>query len=208
MKTLIEFFGPWYIRLCGCIAAGILWVAGYNLISWGAVEGTTWAAWIQAVGSIAAIIVAVVVMNTQHSRDRRQEQLRALEREINFALSVESFAGRLASAQRNLAAAAKSNQMNKTAMTYQISAFAALSRIGDAIPSWEAGEVVATYLLSLQQNCHTTAAIVDTAAIDPPDDLAFFAESLDAWAKKSEDIALQVNRHRVIKFVERSRQLR
>lgn len=47
-----------------CVIAG---VAGYELIDWGSMHSSDWASWVQAVGSIAAILGAIWV-----SRDERR----------------------------------------------------------------------------------------------------------------------------------------
>lgn len=58
------------------ILAGIAGIAAYNGISWSKLSPNDWAAWVQAVGSVAAILSAIWIAGQQHRRDvtRREEE--------------------------------------------------------------------------------------------------------------------------------------
>lgn len=58
--------------------AGVAIGAGVAFKGWPNVEGQTWAAWVQAVGSVGAILVAVWVAHDQH----RKAEARALQQEV------------------------------------------------------------------------------------------------------------------------------
>lgn len=98
MKTISEFFKPWITRLCAMILAAAVALGGYNWVCWSALSATDWAAWIQAFGSIAAILGAFAIANKQVL----EQNWLARERELEVAARAATF-GKLA-AQRTLAA--------------------------------------------------------------------------------------------------------
>ncbi|WP_155774280.1 hypothetical protein [Burkholderia pseudomultivorans] len=63
------------------VVVGVIAIAGYRYVDWGNLKSADWAAWVQAVGSIGAILVAIWV---SHSG------LRAIERQRKYDASQQS----------------------------------------------------------------------------------------------------------------------
>lgn len=51
----------WYMKWAAMVVCGIAGISAYELIGWATLSATEWASWVQAVGSIAAIIGAYYV---------------------------------------------------------------------------------------------------------------------------------------------------
>lgn len=54
-------------------------MAGYNWIAWSDMKASDWAAWVQAVGAIAAIIGAFQIAQRQHAEERILDERRRIE---------------------------------------------------------------------------------------------------------------------------------
>lgn len=51
----------WYMKYAAMVICGLIGLGAYQWVPWKDVEGQTWAAWVQAIGSIAAIIGAFYI---------------------------------------------------------------------------------------------------------------------------------------------------
>jgi hypothetical protein len=74
----------WYNRYAVIIFAALLWFIGYEFIDWKEMKSADWAAWVQALGSISAIIAAFYIG----------------ERQSNTALKAVKDAGEIAESKR------------------------------------------------------------------------------------------------------------
>lgn len=68
----------WYNKYAVLALMGLLWAFGYYAVDWTKIDSPQWAAWVQAIGSVLAILVAVGVAWHQGESQRRREDERAL----------------------------------------------------------------------------------------------------------------------------------
>lgn len=138
------------------------------------------ASWVQAFGSIGAILAAVLIMNLQYQRQQRGQRRQYLDRQINFALAGFNFADRLQRALIGTKDLIDPRQLDEMAVSFQASNFAALSRTIDGIPSWEAGAEIALHFSAVQRICHGAAAVfqgMERAGHQRVE----FRDSIDIW---------------------------
>ncbi|WP_143133351.1 hypothetical protein [Pseudoduganella namucuonensis] len=70
--TQMTWFEKWVAMTCAAAVA----LGGYHAVSWSAMGRQDWAAWVQAIGSILAIIAAFLVSERQFKMSRRADQAR------------------------------------------------------------------------------------------------------------------------------------
>lgn len=67
----------WYNRYAALMVIFATWFIGYYCVNWNDLEPADWAAWVQAIGSVLAILVAVGVAwhqtESQRHRDEKRE---------------------------------------------------------------------------------------------------------------------------------------
>lgn len=66
----------WYDKWVVMVIAAAIGVAGYNCIRWADIDATILAYWVQAIGSIAAIVAAFLIGNSQRNADRHLDAQR------------------------------------------------------------------------------------------------------------------------------------
>ncbi|MEN4918234.1 hypothetical protein ABE485_06145 [Achromobacter spanius] len=59
-----------------------------DLPTWSEVQGQTWAAWVQAIGSIAAIVAAIWIASEQHRTTEKREKAQRDEASRNYLCST------------------------------------------------------------------------------------------------------------------------
>ena len=76
-----------YLYVSG-VVAGVVAVAAYHYVSWGHLKAADWAAWVQAIGSVAGIGIAIWIparARKNDSRDAENGDLQRLQFHAQFA---------------------------------------------------------------------------------------------------------------------------
>lgn len=75
-------------------------------------------AWIQAIGSVAAIFVAIGVMDFQHRQAKRQKETERVDLQLNLGAALENAANRLVDVLNEVCAITTEGKMTPVAVVY------------------------------------------------------------------------------------------
>ena len=116
-------------------------------------------AWVQAVGSVLAILVAVVIPMVQAAGQRKTLQHQRLDKLINLSHLGIKFSERLSKALHGLIPYS-STPISPDILAFYVAQFEGLSRTIDPIPSWDADVSIGSKLVHLQLLCHNASALL------------------------------------------------
>lgn len=147
----------------GVLAVVAVAVGGAVLIMFPAMKGEVYAAWIQAVGSIAAIGAAIFVMNAQHRHQQKAEESRTREERANLIL-----AGLVAAVELQGILEALKQEPDQLLMPPHIAAFG-LKRLElfmagtEELPIWKMGVVEGQWMAVLKSVARNTYTALHVA---------------------------------------------
>lgn len=72
----------WYVKYGIIAIASASGLFLYETICWAKIDGSVWASWVQAIGSIAAVIAAFLVADRQFQMSRREARITAKKQTI------------------------------------------------------------------------------------------------------------------------------
>lgn len=157
-----------------------------------------WASWVQALGSVAALAVAMFVMWWQTRLAGKAAKAKELERQRNLVVAAHHCAIRLKSALDGLELTATLNNRDQNNLQYFSASLASTLGAMDRIPMWEISSTAALDLGAITVVCNTAIVVVDRArATTNEQDWGFFCVQILAMQemlKKKEDALLAVFR--------------
>lgn len=171
---VIELFCWAFFTICGCIIARWLII---RLLAQVGLHEPEWPGWVQAFGSIAALAVAIYVMNRQHELTQ-SAQLLASQSKYRLAVTATNYAlQRLDKALDILIGDIKNNQTAANLLVeIHLAAFQSISNSLARLPFYEISGVLAEYILKIHHDCDEVIAVLVGLKGRPPKNMQMLAD--------------------------------
>lgn len=149
------------------VASALVGICGYEWICWSKIDAAAWAAWVQAIGSIGAILVAIFVVNLQHRREKIESKLQVLRKEASLVSVAWMYSNEFEALVKSINKQIGTGIMVKTSVliAFHTRVTSCLLRI-ESLPVWEMGIGEAALISALKTLADCTANAISVQGLD------------------------------------------
>ena len=150
----------WSQAIAICIVLGFILFGLIMAINKNGIGSSDAAGWAQAIGSVAAIVAAVFIMNMQHRLQEKTAIANGCVERANLILTAVMFGQEINEILNAIRNNTGTGQMEWTLCTFSLERLG--TALGDAnnVPIWKMGSIDARQMAILKNSCKNTIAVL------------------------------------------------